>query len=28
MIKELAQGKFDGEAYDRDAPAKIKAMLY
>jgi PPOX class probable FMN-dependent enzyme len=28
MIKELAQGKFDGEAYDRDAPEKIKAMLY
>jgi PPOX class probable FMN-dependent enzyme len=28
MISELSKGKVDGAAYDRDAPEKIKAMLY
>jgi uncharacterized protein len=28
IIAELSQGKMGGEAYDREAPAKIKAMLY
>ena len=25
---EVSAGKFGGETYDRDAPARIKAMLY
>jgi PPOX class probable FMN-dependent enzyme len=28
IVAELSQGKFDGEKYDREAPEKIKAMLY
>ena len=28
MVAELSKGKIDGEAYDREAPEKIKAMLY
>ncbi len=28
IIAELSQGKMGGETYDREAPAKIKAMLY
>jgi PPOX class probable FMN-dependent enzyme len=28
MIKELAKGNFDSEAYDRAAPEKIRTMLY
>jgi uncharacterized protein len=28
IIAELSQGKFGGETYDREAPEKIKAMLY
>jgi uncharacterized protein len=28
ILAELSQGKHGGEAYDREAPAKIKAMLY
>ena len=28
IVAELSQGKFDGEAYDREAPEKIKTMLY
>ena len=28
MISQLSKGKVDGEAYDREAPEKIKAMLY
>jgi PPOX class probable FMN-dependent enzyme len=28
IVAELSQGKFDGEAYDREAPEKIKAVLY
>jgi hypothetical protein len=28
ILAELSQGKFDGEKYDREAPEKIKAMLY
>lgn len=28
IIAEVSQGKMGGEAYDRDAPERIKAMLY
>ncbi|HYC18590.1 MAG TPA: pyridoxamine 5'-phosphate oxidase family protein [Pseudolabrys sp.] len=28
IIAELSHGKMDGETYDREAPEKIKAMLY
>ena len=28
IIAEVSQGKLGGEAYDRDAPERIKAMLY
>jgi hypothetical protein len=28
IIAEVSAGKFGGETYDRDAPARIKAMLY
>jgi PPOX class probable FMN-dependent enzyme len=28
IIAELSQGKLGGETYDREAPEKIKAMLY
>lgn len=28
MVAQLSQGKVDGDAYDREAPDKIKAMLY
>jgi PPOX class probable FMN-dependent enzyme len=28
IIAELSQGKLGGESYDREAPEKIKAMLY
>jgi uncharacterized protein len=28
IIAELSEGKMGGEAYDREAPEKIKAMLY
>ncbi|HXZ45735.1 MAG TPA: pyridoxamine 5'-phosphate oxidase family protein [Pseudolabrys sp.] len=28
IIAELSQGKLGGEAYDREAPARIKAQLY
>ncbi len=28
IIAELSQGKMGGEIYDREAPEKIKAMLY
>lgn len=28
IIAEVSQNKFGGEAYDREAPARIKAMLY
>jgi PPOX class probable FMN-dependent enzyme len=28
IIAELSQGRFGGETYDREAPEKIKAMLY
>jgi PPOX class probable FMN-dependent enzyme len=28
IIAELSQGRLGGEAYDREAPAKIKAQLY
>ena len=28
IIAELSQGKMGGETYDREAPEKIKAMLY
>lgn len=28
IIAEVSQGKFGGEVYDRDAPERIKTMLY
>jgi PPOX class probable FMN-dependent enzyme len=28
IVAELSQGKMGGEAYDREAPERIKAMLY
>src|SRR5262245_16853579 len=28
IVAELSQGKMGGEAYDREAPARIKAQLY
>ncbi len=28
IIAEVSESKFGGEAYDREAPARIKAMLY
>lgn len=28
IIAEVSEGKFGGEAYDKEAPARIKAMLY
>ena len=28
IVAELSQGKFDGEAYDRAMPQRIKAQLY
>jgi hypothetical protein len=28
IIAELSQGKMGGETYDREAPEKIKTMLY
>ena len=28
MVSKLSKGTIDGESYDRDAPARIKSMLY
>jgi hypothetical protein len=28
IVAELSQGKLGGETYDREAPERIKAMLY
>ena len=28
IIAEVSQGKMGGEAYDKEAPERIKAMLY